>query len=707
MANTTNDSLEKQLKPFLTQVNLRADKIIGNALWVYFAFGLFLAPFYGTWMVALGIGSLCLLAYWIPRLALPRHSLHRYVSSGVLAVFMAQFIYQMHGMFEMHFIAFVGCTLLIVYQNWKLQLPLIVLVMVHHASFAYLQATGTEGIYFTQMDYMDLQTFLFHGVLAALIVGICGIWGYRFRRQTLNAAGQLHLFRQQTDNINNNIRFAEEISQGNLDVNFQADENDTLSKALLNMRQSLLVAGEREKQEKFKTIGLAEVSEILRANNDLHQLADRVIVKLVKYMKANQGGLFILQNEDSAQPYLELAACYAFDRKKYMQKNLQIGEGLVGQAVLERDVIYLTEVPQNYIQITSGLGGANPRSILIVPLVLNDRIEGALELASFNEFQPFEIEFMQKLGESIASTIASVKINERTRHLLQDSQIQSEQMRAQEEEMRQNMEELAATQEEMQRKNAEMESQTAAIDYALATIEFNMDGTIIRVNDKFLSIMTYSADEVRGRHHRILVDPEYAASEEYHRFWQELGEGKMQTGDFVRLNKQKQKVWLKATYTPAFDAHGEPYKVVKFAHDITIQKQMELEMSEKAEALQQINEQMQLQEEAMHLNLQQMQQKQQEMEALLQKSRENEEMMQAQEEIMKQSLEEMNAIQESLREKAEEVERVRNEEKSRAEAMAESQKKSMEKTLQKHREKEGQLTAEVAALKQELEQRRK
>ncbi len=81
-----------------------------------------------------------------------------------------------------------------------------------------------------------------------------------------------------------------------------------------------------------------------------------------------------------------------------------------------------------------------------------------------------------------------------------------------------------------------MESQTAAIDYALATIEFNMDGTIIRVNDKFLSIMTYSADEVRGRHHRILVDPEYAASEEYHRFWQELGEGKMQTGDFVRLN---------------------------------------------------------------------------------------------------------------------------------------------------------------------------
>jgi methyl-accepting chemotaxis protein len=707
MANTTNDSLEKQLKPFLTQINLRADKIIGNALWVYFAFGLFLAPFYGTWMVALGVGSLCLLAYWIPRLVLPRYSLHRYVSSGVLAVFMAQFIYQMHGMFEMHFFAFVGCTLLIAYQNWKMQLPLIILMMVHYASLAYLQASGAEGIYFTRVDSMDLQTFVFHATIAALIVAICGIWSYRFGRHTLDAASQLHLYGQQTDNINNNIRFAEEISQGNLDVNFQADENDTLSKALLNMRQSLLVASEREKQEKFKTIGLAEVSEILRANNDLHQLADRVIVKLVKYMSANQGGLFILKNDDSAQPYLELVACYAFDRKKHMKKNLQIGEGLVGQAVLERDVIYLTEVPQDYIQITSGLGGSNPRSILIVPLLLNDKIEGAIELASFNEFQPFEIEFMQKLGESIASTIASVKINERTRHLLQESQMQSEQMRAQEEEMRQNMEELAATQEEMQRKNAEMESQTAAINFAMAGVEFNMDGTIIRANDKFLSVMGYSSDEVVGKHHRMFVSPEHAVSEEYQKLWQSLREGKLQSGDFVRFNKQKQSVWLKTSYVPAFDGQGEPYKVIKFAHDITPQKKMEADMSSKADELYQINEQMQAQEEAMKLSLRQMQQKQQEMEDLLQKSQENEERMQAQEEIMKQSLAEMDAIQEALREKAGELERVRAEEKNKVGALVQSQKKAMEETLRKQQQKEEQLVAEVVALKQELEQYRK
>ncbi len=685
MANaTTNDSLEHQLEPFLNEINGRADKIMQNALWGYFAFGLLLAPFYGTWSIALGVGTLCLLAYWVTRFLLPRYSLHRYVSSAALAIYSAQYIYQMHGMFEMHFTVFVGCTLLIVYQHWKLQLPLIVLVVIHHATLAYLQNAGAKDIYFTQLDGMDLQTFLFHGGLAALITLICAVWAYQLRRSTLKSAEQIHLYGQQRTNINSNIHFAEEISRGNLNVHFEADENDALSKALLNMRQSLLVANEREQQEKFKTLGLAEVSEILRATHDLHELAEKVVVKLVKYMKANQGGLFILHEENGGEGHLELAACYAYDRKKYLQKSVQVGEGLVGQAVLERDVIYLTEVPANYISIKSGLGGANPRSILIVPLVVNDKIEGVIELASFNLFQPFEIEFMQKLGESIASTIASVKINERTKHLLEESQMQSEQMRAQEEEMRQNMEEIAATQEEMQRKNSEMErlvnetqeqSRQLAINekrvtavlnsVSAAIIQTNANGTIQTINEVGESMFGYPKGGLQDTSLDAILPGVHSAG-------RKEGERNNETAHrqdgsaFTSAVSFKQLVTEEGTF------------FLYFVSDIDEDVKREREM----------------------------QRKQEEIAALLEQARDNEEMMRAQEEIMKQNLEEMNAIQDSLKEKAEENERVRLEERTRSEALIESQKKVMEKVMQRHREKEEQLTAQLAALQAELNKRK-
>ncbi|MFD0750286.1 ATP-binding protein [Mucilaginibacter calamicampi] len=148
----------------------------------YFFVGLLLAFFYDTWFIALGVGGICLLAYYSVKILLPASNLYQYVLSAVFGVFMAQFIYQMHGLFEIHFFAFISSAILITYQNWKLQMPLLVVVFLHHAIFSYLQNVGIANVYFTQLAYFDMQTFAIHISLTIVIMMIGGLWAYQLKK---------------------------------------------------------------------------------------------------------------------------------------------------------------------------------------------------------------------------------------------------------------------------------------------------------------------------------------------------------------------------------------------------------------------------------------------------------------------------------------------------------------------------------------------
>jgi GAF domain-containing protein len=275
----------------------------------------------------------------------------------------------------------------------------------------------------------------------------------------------IETFNRVQENIQSATAFIQDIEKGNLDTSYNGhskdDQGNLLASSLLSMREQMKKIAKQESERNWTTEGLTKFIEILRANSsDINSLCYDITANLVKYLNANQGGLFITtEDEVTSETSLELIACYAYERKKHITKNILVGEGLTGQCLLEKETIYLTDIPSDYIHITSGLGKSNPKAILIVPLKLNDQVYGVIELASFSEFPAYQRAFVEKLGESIASAISTVKVNERTRILLEESQQMTEQMRAQEEEMRQNLEELNATQEELQRKEIELDQQ--------------------------------------------------------------------------------------------------------------------------------------------------------------------------------------------------------------------------------------------------------
>jgi len=406
----------------------------------------------------------------------------------------------------------------------------------------------------------------------------------KFQKGEHELAQVLRQLSKMAGSFKNIAEFAARVGKGDLDVEYRLlGENDVLGGSLLEMRQGLQHSSkeqlERAKKDEEKrnwgATGLAKFAEILRANNDnLEALSYNIISNMVKYLNANQGGIFVLnETENEQDKVLEMKGCYAYDRKKFVEKKIHPGEGLVGTCYLEGEPIYMTDVPDRYISITSGLGKANPRAVFICPLKVNDAIFGVIELASFHEFEPYQLEFIQKVSESIAVTISTVNVNIRTNQLLAQTRIQAEDMANQEEELRQNMEEMQATQEEMFRREADLqetldrmrEVQKAAEDkdyemqqYLHATfdscniIKYSAEGFITDVNDRLLSIFKgFDRSSFVGRHmSEFLTDDCYKAA------WEHLTNGKpyeaLQTLDGG--NGETLNIWHK--FIPICDRSG-------------------------------------------------------------------------------------------------------------------------------------------------------
>lgn len=291
----------------------------------------------------------------------------------------------------------------------------------------------------------------------------------------------LHALNVLVQGLRSISKFSLEIGQGNFTSDFEAlSKDDVLGNSLLVMRKNLKKASEeveKRKKEDYQrnwiSQGQAKFADLLRqSSDDITEFSFTIIKNIVKYLDANQGGLFIINDSKEDEPFIELIAAFAYDRRKMLEKRFKIGEGLIGRCIQENETIYLTEIPNDYIHITSGLGEDNPCALLLVPLIANETTYGVIEVASFNELKAYEIQFVEKIAEGIAATILGVRVNINTAKLLQESQEKSEKLAEQEEEMRQTMEEMQAQQEQMVKTlNQEAEQQKQEYEERIVRLE--------------------------------------------------------------------------------------------------------------------------------------------------------------------------------------------------------------------------------------------
>jgi transcriptional regulator with GAF, ATPase, and Fis domain len=219
---------------------------------------------------------------------------------------------------------------------------------------------------------------------------------------------------------------------------------DERTRELQFQHDKLISHQEKEKLQNWVNEGVAKLNDVLSKNkDDYKQLCSNVLSALLKYIDAKMGALYVLNSESKENPYLEMVADYGLSKEvKNQNAVIPTNTGLIGASFKENEVQLITNMPDDYLKINSGLGNSQPGSILIVPLTFDETVFGVIELAGFKVFSSHEVDFVKNIAYSVANNLNTVKMNERNLKLIQQFKEHSNNMKENEERLQRNLEEL-------------------------------------------------------------------------------------------------------------------------------------------------------------------------------------------------------------------------------------------------------------------------
>ena len=369
------------------------------------------------------------------------------------------------------------------------------------------------------------------------------------------------------DKIQKTTEFARSIGSGDLNIKYEIDGQNALDAALVDMQKNLQHAREEEEKRKVENEklswsqnGLAQLGEYLRMSNiDISEFSFNVISFLVKYVGALQGGIFISEEMEDTK-YLSLKAAYAFDRKKQLEGRVEFGESLVGRCAIEGKTIFLTEVPDGYLYITSGLGENKPRCLLLVPLVFEDEVHGVIEIASNKLIEDYQITFFDSVAERIASSISNIKKNINTAELLEKFRTQSDELAFRETEIQKSLAGIKESRYEIGKLQYETESILDALSETCIVTRYDINAVVQDLRDKTLEVTGYKRSDIIGHNLKEILALTKNDMDNFDKFWDDIIKGKKKSRKFTRGEQL-----YRETFTLINDAEGKPYKVISVA----------------------------------------------------------------------------------------------------------------------------------------------
>ncbi len=387
------------------------------------------------------------------------------------------------------------------------------------------------------------------------------------------------------ERLNSAAKFAQQIGKGDLNADYKLlGKKDALGQSLIAMQKSLIVAKKSEDEKRVEdekrnwvTHGLAKFGEVIRQHNDdMEKFTMNIAQNIVDYIGVSQVAIYInqqIEDEDTNNDIFELKAAIAYGKPIMMNKIFEKGQELLGRATDENKTIYIENIPEHYVIMSPGMhDDKRPNNLLIVPLHINKITYGVIELLSFDKIQSYQIDFIEKLCENIASIVSSVKTNIRTEKLLQQSQYQADELAQHEEEMRQNLEEMQATQEEANKRQNEQKSYIKSVKGSSMIAELDKEGRILDITPLLSTVYGGTTKNMKGKYYEAFVAQDSDSQQKFKNFWETL----IKNGK----SKRKQKViyhnkdmWLLESYL-VIEKEGFPLKIMVVAIDKTKEKEL-------------------------------------------------------------------------------------------------------------------------------------
>ena len=410
--------------------------------------------------------------------------------------------------------------------------------------------------------------------------------------EKINISGENYIALEKTfnkivDNFVKYTKFARELSKGNYSYKFNPVSNqDVLGKELIKIKDHLENVHKdiekREKEEKiraWRNAGIEKFINILsHREQELNKWSFQIIKTAVQYLNAFQGGLFILE-EDETNPekkFFNLIASYAFNEEKLLNRKISVTSGIFAKLYKSPKILYIEQLKENYLIITSALGQVKPQSIVLVPLIYNNVLIGAMELDSFQKIEKYQLEFLEEIAGHISASLSSWKVAQETEMLLKRYQKQSEKFTLQQKELEQKNQQLVNLDKKY--KNLELEYKTTLklINHFAYVLELDENGKILSVNDKFASLY--------GKNNSFFVKKfinEFTGfdilSNEYKFKWEQILNGKIiNTIETITISEKT--IWLNEYFVAIKDTDNNFVKVYLIALDITETKMLERQL---------------------------------------------------------------------------------------------------------------------------------